>query len=227
MPFDQSVITSVSPPQASQGQVWISWTSTAPAGSWYQLYANGRLTWTGQRTTATIQAATGRIRIDIGAVSASERYTDYSSVLAIPPKDCVTLEWTGGTFQGEDIASWKVFGEATPGGGVDYGTPLATIQAVEAGIALDGFGMGGFGEGGFGAAAGKYSWQSKPYTGGTWTFAVVSYDQAGNPGEIATISQAVLVPPAPPARNGNGERLTYGYNATTKVAVLNWLASPG
>ena len=227
MPFDQSVITSVVPPRVSGGQLYLAWTSSAPAGSWYQVYVGGRLTWTGQRLWTTIQAGETRVRIDIGAVSAAERFTDFSAVLDPPPDDVVRLRWTGGTFEGADLAGWKIFGETTAGGGVDYTTPLATIAAVEAGVYLDGFGLGGFGEGGFGASAGTYSWTSPAYTGGTWTFAVVPYDQAGNLGTAATVSKTLLVPPAPPARNGSGDRLTYSYNATSHVATLTWLASPG
>jgi len=49
MGFSRATITSVNPPIPSGGQVWISWTSSSPAGTWFQVYVDEQLTRWGQQ----------------------------------------------------------------------------------------------------------------------------------------------------------------------------------
>jgi hypothetical protein len=104
-------------------------------------------------------------------------------------------------------------------------TPLANIPAYTNGMTTAGFGMGGFGVGGFGSASASYSWTSAPLAGGDWTFAVVAYDTAGNPGAPAFQAVTIIAPPAPPALFADGERLHYA--VTGGAIVLTWNPSPG
>lgn len=232
MAFDQSTITEASATWDGP-QVHASWTSTAPAGTWFQVYVGRKLAgWTKARSL-TVPAPTHKSRIDVGAVLPSERAVDLSATLPASPSDRVTLSWQGGTFQGDGIAGFRVYGGGGFGsggfgsGGFGTGsTPLATISAYTPGVYTDGFGFGGFGDGGFGAAAGSYSWTSDALANGDWTFAVVPFDSAGNEGAPVTATATIAAPPEPPAADATGRRLTYSYNQATHIATLAWLASP-
>ena len=136
------------------------------------------------------------------------------------------LSWLGGTYQGTDIAGFHIYGEHTPGGGIDYTTILATVPAYVAGIITDGFGYGGFGQGGFGQSAGSYSWTSQPLSGGTWNWGIKPFDTAGNEGSAQTTAVTIAAPPLPPAPFSNATRLQYAYNSSSRQLTLSWNASP-
>ena len=156
---------------------------------------------------------------------------DVSSVKAKSFTGGLGLELRGdvpcGLFEAADLASFRVYGERTAGGGIDYSAPLEEITAFPGGVIQDGFGMGGFGEGGFGCVAAFSSWTSAPLGGGTWAFAVVPVDSAGNEGVRTTTSRSILAPPGPPGLNPAGLRLTRAYAPSTYQITLNWLPSPG
>jgi hypothetical protein len=257
VPFSQLTITSVNPPVYSGFQVYLSWTSSSPAGTWFQVYVNRLLAWWGQTTNARLAIPdTGPDRVDIGTVGAGEEQTDFSAVLPMAPARRAELTWLGGTFEGADIAGFQVwlsgnalgYGQGGYGQGGYGGTPTgygaggfgggpyggmllttleADITAYPSGIMTDGFGFGGFGLGGFGQSASTYSWTSEPLTSGTWYYAVVPYDSAGNLGTPAVAGVTILVPPLPPALFPDNTRLHYTYNATLHEVTLNWNASPG
>jgi len=137
------------------------------------------------------------------------------------------LNWLGGTYEGADIAGFHVYGEPSPGAGIDYTAILGTVPAYTAGIITDGYGYGGFGQGGFGESAGSYSWTSGVLTSGTWHWGVRPYDVAGNEGTAQTAAVAITAPPLEPAAFADRERLHYTYSHATFKATLNWNASPG
>ena len=229
MSLDIAAITSYAPPVYFASEVELAWTSSAPADSWYQLYlaADGvwNLAWWGQALTATVAAPPDVESFVVGTVPAGEEQTSFASSLPAVPLRQVTLSWLGGTFEAPDLAGFHVYGEANPGGGINYGTPLATITAYPGGVVSDGFGLGGFGLGGFGEAAGSYTWTSSSLASGTWHFAVVPFDAAGNSGTAAVVSQLIAVPPSAPPLSPGGTRLGYTYNPSTFEATLTWLAS--
>ena len=240
MAFSQSTITSVNPPVYSGFQVYLSWTTTSPAGTWFQIYLNESLAWWGQTTQATlILGDTGPIRVDIGTVAAGEEQTDFSGSLPSAPARRAELTWLGGTFEAADIAGFRIYGSDDAGGygvndfgdgpfgEVDMSTPLADITAYPSAIQTDGFGFGGFGYGGYGQAAGTYQWTSDPLTRGNWSYAVVPYDSAGNPGVVSQTGVTISVPPLEPRLFSDNTRLHYTYSASTHEVTLNWLASPG
>ena len=231
MPFDTTAITEVFPPVVRAGEAWIGWTSSAPAGTWFQAYVNRRLAWWGQSLGFALPPPDGRARVDIGAVAATERTTDFSASLPASPADRVLLSWLGGSYQdptgGDDVAGFRVYGEPAPGAGISYAAPLATVAAYPGGIPTDGYGLGGFGLGGFGRSASAYSWESSPRTAnGLWHYAVRPFDAAGNEGTASLVAVNVAAPPQPPARNAAGVRLTYTYDPATQRITLDWLASP-
>jgi hypothetical protein len=224
--FDTSVITEVFPPLFQAGQMLLRWTSSAPAGSHYQVYVGGELAWYGQALSCTLGVPIGHTRIDVGQVGATEQATDFSGSLTLMA-NLVRLTWRANPVQASDLAGFHVYGESSPGLGISYTTPLATITAVDQGIRNDGYGLGGYGDPAYGSISGSYTWTSGALTRGSWAFAVRSFDEAGNESAGLLTTVAVTTPPRPPAANGSNKRLTYTYNATTKAVTLNWLASPG
>jgi hypothetical protein len=208
----------------------VSWSSSAPSGTTFQLYVAGMLTWHGFARSAVVPAppAGSSTRFDVGTVAADEGLVDFSASLPTPGGggNRVELTWAGGDYLAADIAGYYVYGGTTAGGAVSYASPLAAIPAYLAGQVTSGYGMGGYGAGGYGAAAASYSWTSGPLSGGTWNFAVKSFDAAGNLGTARTTSAVVAAPPNPPAANAAGKRLTYLFNPVSHVATLSWLASP-
>lgn len=211
--FTQAYIAEVAPPLFVGGDLFLKWTSTAPAGMVTQVYIDSALAWHGVTNSASIPWPQEPAWFDIGSVDAADALTSFAGSLPVKPRVHTTLSWEGGTFldpAGGDVKGFRVYGEHAPGGGIDYTTPLADIPAYTARIVTDGFGLGGFGLGGFGMAAGSYSWRSGVLTSGTWTWAVRPYNAAGIEGATATISDIITAPPEPPAFfGGTMERLRY------------------
>lgn len=258
MPFSQVTITSVNPPVYVGFQVSLSWTCSSPpppgfgdggfgggafgvgTGVWFQVYIDRQLAWWGQTTNARIAVPDdGPIRVDIGTVLPGEEQTDFSADLPSSPATHAELSWLGGTFEGADIAGFRVFGSDVAGGSIDYSNVLADITAYPGGIVTDGFGNGGFGNGAFGSSAGTYTWESAPLTSGVWSYGVKPYDSAGNLGTVATTSITITAPPLEPALFGDDTRLHYVYDdgfggggfgtgdfGGIYTVTLNWLASP-
>ncbi len=225
MSFSQFTITSVNPPVQQGTQLLLSWNSTAPAGTLFQVYVNQQLAWSGVGLSCSVPLPPTIARIDIGTVASGDTQSTVRAELPASPGRLATLSWLGGTFQGTDIAGFHVYGEDTPGGGIDYTTILATVPAYIAGIITDGFGYGGFGQGGFGQSAGAYSWTSQPLAPGTWNWGVKPFDIAGNEGPAQTTAVTIAAPPLPPAPFANMTRLQYTYAPATKRVTLNWNAS--
>lgn len=227
MAFDQSTITAASA-VVHGTDLLVSWSSSAPAGTTFQVYVGRRLAWSGRARSCVLPMPQVRVAVDVGAVGPSEGSTDFSGSLPSAPASHAQLTWTAGAYLAGSLplAGFHIYGEATPGGGIVYSTPLATVAAYPAGVRTDGWNQGGYDTGGYGSIPGSYSWTSGPLAGGTWAFAVKPYDAAGNEGTAATTSVVIAAPPRPPAANAAGKRLTYVYNATTRIATLSWLASP-
>jgi hypothetical protein len=232
MAFSQASITS-GPTFAARGPVLVvSWASSAPAGTAFQLYADKRLIWSGTQRSVSLPYPTGRTTYTVGTVAAGEGQTNFAASLPATPGggDRARLSWYGGTFLDPDgndgVQAFRVYGGLVPGGAVDYDNLLATVPAYTI-EPTDGFGRGAFGQGGFGRSAGEYSWTSDPLSGGTWNFAVRAVDKVGNETTLASSSVILTAPPMPPAADALGRRLTYSYNAGTQIATLSWLASPG
>jgi len=228
MAFSQATITD-GPTCALDGdELRVSWTSSSPAGTLFQLYADRVRIWSGTTRSVRLPMPAGPTTFDVGTVAAGEESTDFSGSLASIPGagDKATLTWTGGRSLGPDLAEFRIYSGTTAGGAVSYAAPIATVRADPAGLWQDGYGQGPYGAGGFGFAGTTYSWTSGRLAGGTWNFAVKAVDAAGNESTAATTSVVIAAPPRPPAANSAGKRLTYTYNAGTRVPTLSWLAAP-
>jgi hypothetical protein len=225
--FSQALITEVFPPKIRASQVYIKWTSSAQPGSWFQIYIDQQLAWWGQRLSVRLPIPSGVRRIDIGTVGTGGEQTDFSAYLPPAPARRASLSWTGGTYLEVNLAGFKVFGAEVPNGSIDYSKPMATITAYPAGIYTDGYGMGGYGLGGYGSASSAYTWMSDPLIPGTWNFAVIPFDAAGNLGTPQTTAVVIAVPPDPPGPFPDATRLKYTYASGSKQATIKWNASPG
>lgn len=243
MPFDASSITEATATRDG-AELLVRWTSTAPAGSMFQLYTRGRLVWHGTTRSVVLPLppAGATWRFDVGVVDPAEALADLSATLPAPPGggDRVTLRWSGGSYLSPDLAGFRVYhgpsggGTGAAGYGVGgygasgygvggYDRPAETVAAYSQGVATDGYGTGGYGMGGYGTGAGSYAWTSRPLAGGDWSFAVLPFDRAGNKGEATTATATIAAPPGPPAANALGRRLTLNYDPTTHIATLAWL----
>ncbi len=223
--------------QSDGPELLISWNSSNPVGSAYQVYVDRRLTWSGVSTCcyAPIPAGpTGRsIWVEVGLVDAGEAYQNFSSELLSLSRasTAIHLSWTGGTYLDstgqDDLQGFRIYCPSSPGTAVDFSTPVADITAYPGGWISDGFGLGGFGSGGFGRSATSYRWTSEPLQNGVWNVTIVPYDRSGtNRGAGQTVSVTITTPPRPPAVSANGSRLTYIYSAQNAQVTLNWSASP-
>jgi hypothetical protein len=226
MSFSQADITGVNPPVQHGTELLISWSSTAAVGTVFQVYLNQQLVWSGVGLKCSIPLPSTLSRIDIGTVEPGEDQVPFGSTLPAAPARAVTLQWLGGTYEAADLAGFHIYGEPSPGSGIDFTTILATIPAYSAGIITDGFGYGGYGQGGYGAAAGSYSWTSAPLSSGTWHWAVKPFDTAANEGSASVTAVAISVPPLSPALFSDATRLHYLYSPVENTALLTWNASP-
>lgn len=233
MGFSQTAITDVLP-SIHHGDLFLSWTTTAPAGTCYQVYVNKVLAWYGRTTACRLpMPANGRqARVDVGTVAAGEDSTNFTASLPAVAGTgrVVTLAWLGGTYEStdDDVAGFHVYQGLIPGGAVSYTTPVDTVAAYPQGILTDGAGIGMAGEGTAGRSAGDFEWESPPLPNGVWNFGVKSFDAAGNESATAlTYAATISGPPVPPAANAAGLRLSYTFSAITHKATLSWLASPG
>lgn len=225
MAFDQSTITRVYPPAVSLGRVRLRWESTAPEGTWFQVYVGGKLAWRGTERFAAIHPPPSRVRVLIGAVGPGEEAVDFGASLGTPPADRARLSWTGGPFLDPDgdVVGFRVHGSPAAGEPVDYSKILAEIPLGEAGLVFDGWGLGGWGEGGWGSAEGRYSWTSPRLANGAWSFAVLAVDGAGNASPAASGTVSIKTPPNPPARGPDGRRLILAHNPGDQTVSLTWL----
>jgi hypothetical protein len=227
--FSTATITSGPTPTADGPNTIVSWTSSSPDGTLFQLYVNGRLTWHGPQHWTVLPTASYRVYYQVGTVDFDEGDTDFSSSLpAIPGAgNRAFLTWNGGYWEGADIAGFHVYAGTTPGGAVSYTTPVAFVPIGIPGLSVGGYGEGPYGTTPYGSGSQKYEWTSDPLTNGTWHFGVKPIDSAGNEGTTLEVSGTITGEPATVPPNSSGLKLTYTYNATTHVATLNWLASPG
>ncbi len=232
MPFDDSVITDIRPPvyRPELGGVLLQWSSSAPAGTIYQVYVARRLVWHGKAKRCVVPPPAAKSRIDIGAVDRDERQINFASTLPANYDDRAELAWIGGTFldpTGEDtVVGFNVYASAAAGEGVDYDTRIASVPVYAVGAFSDGYGLGGYGLGGWGRSAASYAWTSGPLTNGIWTFAILPVDRAGNESAGSEIPITIESPPRAPAVRSDGTRLASTYSVPDTTLTLDWDHSP-
>jgi hypothetical protein len=222
MPLDQDPVTNLRWVTYGPNLI-VSWDSSEPAGTVYQLYADRKLVWSGVGKRAVIGVPRSRVTLRAGVVDPSEFRTDFSPSLPAPYSPRVLLEWYGGRSQDPDIDGFHVYSGLVPGGAVSYARPVGSVTAFPAGIYNDGWGAGAWGRGNWGNFDLPFSWTSGRLAAGAWNFAVKSVDRWGNEGAAVTFSATVTAPPEPPAPNAFGKRLTVAYDDTANTADLDWI----
>jgi hypothetical protein len=237
MAFSQSSISGVTV-QADGPELLISWDSTSPGGTVYQVYVDHRLSWFGYSRQCHAPIPPGmpgrNIWVDVATVSPEEAQTDFSANLSSLARGAgrPLLSWLGGTFLDpsgqDDIQGFRIYRSPSANAPLDHSVPIDEVPAYPGGWVCDGFGLGGFGSGGFGRVATAYEWTSEGLPSGVWQFAVVPLDREGNERGVGQeVSVSVDAPPRPPAPSASGDRLTYSYSGpATRMVTLNWLASP-
>lgn len=231
MAFSQATIESVRTVQ-EDADLLVSWESSSPPGTVFQVYLSGVLVWHGTarfvRVPYPFDGGTGAIRGEVGTVDPDEAAVDMSGSLpALGYSNRAKLTWYGGTYQGVDLMGFRVYRGVLAGDPVSYVDPVGSVTAYPQDRIFDGAGIGPAGFGGAGQAATTYSWTSPLLGPGTWNFGVKPVDTEGNEGTAVEIAFVSTAPPLAPARNADGQRLTVSaYNSTTRVATLSWLASP-
>ena len=100
MGFNQSTITRVNPPVQYGTQLLLSWTSSSPEGTLYQVYLNQQLVWSGVGLSCSIPMPSAISRIDIGD-GRSRGFPDQLPVRAGPCRNA-----TGYAF----VARWHLSG---------------------------------------------------------------------------------------------------------------------
>jgi hypothetical protein len=225
--FSTVYITQVYPFVATAGGLLVSWQSSAPPGTYFQVYVAGTLAWFGTATQTVIPMPTTAVQIEVGTVGPGEQATDFSASLPVVPKNYVELQWEGGTFESPTLAGFYVYQSPVADAPVNYSSFVGNVPAYPGGIILDGFGLGLFGDGGFGEAGSYYNWLSQALYSGVWTWGVRAYDEAGNLSTTVEISETIQVPPPPPRYITDLHCLSYAYNNTNFEVTLNWLPTPG
>ena len=200
---------------------------TRPPGLVYQVYENDVLVWHGSSPYCTLPLPSYTVRFDIGTVGFTQQNVELRLALAARSPVQADLTWNRGDVRGADIAGFHVYGENSPGAGIDFTSIVAIVPAYTAGVITDGFGYGGFGDGGFGEAAGSYSWTSGALTSGVWQFAVVPFDTAGNEGTGSTVADFDLgTSPGAGAVHGSESRPNIPGTTLNYVITLNWNPFP-
>lgn len=204
----------------------VAWDSSSPSGTDFQLYINGRLFWEGTARKADVAYAARageRLRIDVGAVGANYVGTDFSGTFA-QSGDRAWITWYGGRYLDASLTGFHIYSSVGPGLAVDMANRVATIPAAPGGVWLDGSGRGGSGRGGSGHSAIGYSWTSGVLVTGTWQFAVVAYDSAGNEATTPPVETvAIVAPPPSPIPRSDGRRLwIVSYDVPSHTYTLGW-----
>ena len=228
MPFSQAQIVNTYV-YSINSDLKISWDSHADSKSCYQVYVDRVLKWQGHTRHCTLTQSPSKIPrntwIEIGTVSPSEGFTDFSSLLASNSSfgDRAKLSWSGGTYLDQNntdqVVGFKIFGEREEDL-LGTNPPLADISAYPGSWISDGYGVGGYGEGGYGRSATTYSWTSEALPLGQWFFAIAPYDSSERQGDLgAAISLNIKSPPLSPITGS----LQLIYNgSSTRRAQLTW-----
>lgn len=203
----------------------VSWSvdATVPADSYYQVYVDKKLKWSGPERVAVLpglNVASRPLALHVGTVAEGNRLIDYGDALQGMPGggNRVLLEWYGGGWE-SGVAQYLILGSVTPGGGLDPVNPRARVPSLGAA----GFGSGGFGVGPFGFGSHKYQWTSEALSPGRWTWAVVPATAGGIRAEgYPTLTVDIVGPPAGP-RTVNGKKIWISnYDPATGRFTVQW-----
>ena len=87
MAFTQTNITNVKRPVQYGTELLLSWTSSAVAGTVFQVYVDQQLVWSGTGRSCSIPLPGAVARIDIGAIGLDEDQANFASSLPGAPRE--------------------------------------------------------------------------------------------------------------------------------------------
>lgn len=206
MAFDDAGITVTVTPLPATAEVLVTWSSSWPDGTWYQVYLDAVLIGATQRRAMVLPwpgTATGRAWVHVGAVPASEVAVVQppAAPAALGTGARPVLTWKGGMYQkvaGRDVAGWTIFRGRAPGGAVDTAAPVGAVPAQGVVGPEGGWGVGGWGTGGWGRPRRTYQFRDQTLAGGTWNYRITPVNDQGQPGAGSDVSVAVTAPPRSP-----------------------------
>jgi hypothetical protein len=185
----------------------VSWSvdpAIVPDGSFFQVYVNKRLVWSGPEHVAVLpglNVAGQAALFHVGTVAEGNRLVSYASTLDSMPGsgNRALLTWYGGGWE-TGVTQYLIFGSKDPNAVIDWVNPYAAIRSE----GPAGFGRGPFGLAPFGYGARRYRWTSGPLASGRWSIRRDAGHGCGNPAADYTAVQVdIIAPPAgPKAVNG-------------------------
>ena len=229
MAFSQATMTGEPSLRASGLDLLVSWVSTSPPGTLFQLYLNAKLAWHGTDRSVLLPYPSGRTRIDVGTVAAGEGAVDFSASLPTTyPPDRVNLTWTGGgvrggrprgvpnlrTARGRRRGQLRLAAGGHTGHGGGRRPQRVRPRGLRPGRVRDG--------------GAELLLDLRPAARRLLDVRGRALRRRGEPERQPRARQRDgRRAPRPPAADSSGRRLTYSYNPSTRVPTLNWLASPG
>lgn len=203
----------------------VSWSTdgTIPDDSYFQLYVNKSLKWSGPEHSAVLpglNVAGVPLALHVGTVGEGNRLTSYAGTLGTIPGggNRALLQWYGGGWE-RGVDAYMIFCGPNPGTDPDMVNPLATVKSQ----GPAGFGRGPFGVGPFGHGSRRYRWTSGPLPSGEWRFRIVPATMGGIRSDTyTTLNVTIIAPPAGP-KAVNGKKVWISsFDQTTGQATIQW-----
>jgi hypothetical protein len=204
----------------------VSWSvdpAIVPDGSFFQVYVNKRLMWSGPEHVAVLpglNVAGQAALFHVGTVAEGNRLASYAAALNSMPGsgNRALLTWYGGGWETE-VTQYLIFGSKLPNAVIDWVNPCAAIRSE----GPAGFGRGPFGLGPFGYGARRYRWTSGPLASGRWSFAVMPATAAGTrSADYTSVQVDIIAPPAGP-KAVNGKKVWISnFDQTTGIYIVQW-----
>jgi hypothetical protein len=204
----------------------VSWSvdpAIVPDDSFFQVYVNKKLVWSGAETVAVLPGlnVAGRsVLFHVGTIAEGNRLVSYTSTLDNIPGtgNRALLAWYGGGWE-PGVTQYLIFGSRDPDTEIDLTNPLAVVRSEGAA----GFGRGPFGLGMFGYGARRYRWVSGPLASGHWLFAVIPATASGIRAAAYDLLAVDIVAPPTGPKPVNGKKVWISsFDQATGTYVIQW-----
>lgn len=183
----------------------ISWTTFLPRDTFYQVYINHRLSWSGNKTSCVLpipsMSIVGNVWIEVEEVDVSERFSSHDELLdgGVGFGSRAVLNWLGGSYldtaQNDNVLGFLVTSSKIGDSDTQHSS-VSELVCYPGSWISDGYGLGSYGTGGFGRVSTFYSWTSNFLSSGVWSFAVSPIALNGETGSTATVT-VLEIPESP------------------------------
>lgn len=206
--------------------MYLTFSTDWPNGSYYQIYINHTLKWVGTTTRVVIPGVGGGpLIVHVGNVAPENRNADFSATLpeVVPAGARARVTWAGGRWISPNLSGFHIYISVNPGSPIDWTNRVGDVPARHGSDWGDGFGRGPFGRGPFGRGVVAYRWVSGPLRTGIYQVGIRAYDSSGTESaDTGTQSVSVVAPPSVVPTFGDGTRLRSTLSPTTLQATLTW-----